>query len=160
MRLGEDHTLILLLRHAKGISTEFTSMSGLATLDLLDGTFTVEVSGLTVDDCGVWLVDNLPSPGNSVMLEASDRMVHVGELTHVNGASSLKTQLDPENLKGFQLDQLVVVPRGKTPDEACLFAGSPSLFQRLYYNEQIGRIETSLTPAGGTTVGITSTFAI
>jgi len=43
---GEDRMLVLPLKHTKGISTVFTRATGKASLDLLNGSLSVEVSGL------------------------------------------------------------------------------------------------------------------
>ncbi len=63
---GAERKLVLPLRYSQGLSTEFTKASGRATLDLSEGSLSVEVSGLRRETShDVWLVDNRPGPGHS-----------------------------------------------------------------------------------------------
>ena len=50
----------------------------------------------------------------------------------------LQAQLSVQDLWGFELDRLVITRSNGNPKDAILLSGSPSLFQRLYFNEQRG----------------------
>ena len=139
---GADRNLVLPLRYSKALSAKFTNAQGIAKVDLTNGSISVEVSGLPDKDVfDVWLVDNKSAPNHSVKPEPWDKLVRVGSLKH-EGATSrrLEARLDREALKGFKIDLIVVAISGKGPGEASLIFGSPSLFQRLYYNEQRGQV--------------------
>jgi cytochrome c peroxidase len=137
---GAEQHVVLLLRYSKGLSATFTRANGQARLDLVDGTVTVEVSGLPEAEAfDVWLIDNRPGPGHSVKPEPGDAMIHLGSLQHEAGVATLQANLSLDSLTDFQLDLVVVVRAGAAPGEAGLLFGSPSLFQRLYYSEQRGQ---------------------
>jgi hypothetical protein len=151
---GGDRQLTLTLRYSKGLSAAFTTAHGQATLDLVDGNVTVEVSGLPEAEAfDVWLVDNRPGrpgPGQSVRPEPGDVMIPLGSLQHRAGIAALHTTLHQEVLTDFQLDLIVVTRAGAAPADAGLLFGTPSLFQRLYYSEQRGqfaRMEEIEAPA-------------
>ncbi len=135
-RNGADRNLVLPLSYSKGLSAEFTKAHGNATLDLIGGSLSVEVSGLSDEEAfDVWLIDNRPGPGHSVKPEAADAMVRVGRLKHREGTATLQAPLGREALPGFEIDLVVVARAGEVPGEAGLLFGSASLFQRLYYSE-------------------------
>jgi hypothetical protein len=139
MQNGLDRKLALPLGYTKGLSAEFTQAHGQAILDLVDGAFSFEVSGLSDKDAfDVWFVDNRPGPRHSVKPEPGDGLVKLGRLDHGQGMGRLEVRLDRQALKGFKLDLLVVARADKHPGEGGLLFGSPDLFQRLFYNEKWG----------------------
>ena len=150
---GGDRQLFLGLSYSKGLSAEYTKARGWAMLDLLDGSLFVEVSGLPdKESYNIWLVDNQPGPAHSVKPDPDDKIVNVGRLLGDGGTARLHTQLSLEALSGLELDLIVVAREGTFPGEEDLLVGSPSLFQRLYYNKRRGlfamlaSVETSVTP--------------
>jgi cytochrome c peroxidase len=145
---GEDRRIILLLNYSKALSARFTNARGQATLDLVDGSLSVVVSGLSEHDAwDVWLIDNRPGPGRSVKPEPGDVMVRVGGLMHEGDTATLQAHLGHEVLAGFEVDLVVVTRAGEDPGAGGLLFGSPSLFQRLYYSEQRWRF--AVADAGG-----------
>ncbi len=139
VRAGADRALVLPIGYSKGLSTRFVPARGTATLDLVEGSISVRVSGLahnTVYD--VWLVDNRPGPDRSVRPEPGDSMLRVGRLQPSGKTARLDAHLGRELLTSFKLDQVVVTPADQNPATAGLLFGSPSLFQRLFYAEQWG----------------------
>jgi cytochrome c peroxidase len=134
---GADRNLVLGLGYDKGLSFKFTSAHGVAKLDLTNGSISVNVSNLPDKEAfDVWLVDNQPAPEDSVKPEPWDKMVRIGSLKQEGKTSKLEAHLDREALKDFKLDLVVIEPSGKTPGEADLLFGSPSIYQQLYYSEQ------------------------
>ena len=105
-------TLRLPLHYSKGLSSDFTKAHGNATVDLVIGSFSVNVSGLsdkaTYD---VWLIDN--RGGHSVAPEEDDARINVGTLSHREGSATLQGQLNAEALRDFELDLVVVSPTAK-----------------------------------------------
>ena len=138
VRQGGDRRLTLPLGYSKGLSGEFTKAQGKMTLDLIDGSLSVVISGLSAKEVfDVWLVKNRPGPGRSIKPEPGDAMVRVGSLRHEGDALRLQARLGQEALRGFQLDLVAVARAGKFPGEGTLF-GSPSLFQRIFYSGERG----------------------
>jgi len=130
---GDDHMLRLSLQYTKGLSTEFTRAHGKAALDLSTGLLVVDVTGLpTGQDYDVWLVDNRKG---KVMLSA---MISGGTFRHQEGSAQIEVFLKAKDFWGFELDRLVVTRSGENPQDSILLSGSPSLFQRLYFNEHRG----------------------
>ncbi len=138
---GADRNLVLPLGYSKALSFKFTNAHGITKIDLVNGSISVEVSGLSDKEAfDVWLVDNKSAPKDSVKPEPWDKMVRVGSLKHEGTTSRLYARLNREALKDFKIDLLAVAQDNKGPGEAGLLFGSPSLFQRLYYNEQHGQV--------------------
>jgi hypothetical protein len=148
-RNGADRRLVLPLRYSKGLSAEFTKADGHASLNLIDGSVSIKVAGLSDKEAfDVWLIDNRPGPGQSVKPEPGDVMVRIGRLTHKQGTATLQARLDRETTAGFKLDLVVVARAGENPGDAGLLVGSPTLFQRLYYSEQGGEFARLADTAG------------
>lgn len=125
---GGDRNVRVGLGYSKGLSTEHRSAQGAAHLDLLDGQVEVEISGLT-ETTEVWLVDNQPGPGKSVVPEAGDDMVPLGSL---DAQGRLRASLGDDFFQTFELDLVVVSRAGETPVDDRLLVGSRSYFERLY----------------------------
>ncbi|MEE8539889.1 MAG: hypothetical protein V3S54_08730, partial [Woeseiaceae bacterium] len=136
---GGDQRLVLPLGYSRGLSAEFTKAHGQAKFDLTDGSVSVEVSGLpegaTFD---VWLIDNRPGAGHSVKPEPADAMVRLGSLRHAADTATLEADLAEVIHPEFEIDLVTVARGGEDPGRGGLLFGSPSLFQRLYYNKPGG----------------------
>ena len=66
VQYGEDGRLVLPLGYVKGLSAAFTQAKGKATLDLVNGALSVEVTGLPTDQShDIWLIDNGASQGQA-----------------------------------------------------------------------------------------------
>ena len=136
---GSNQLLTLPLSYIKGLSTEFTNGSGLATLDLFDGLLSIEVFGLpNTTTYDVWLIDKHTETRHDSKLNSSKGSLLIGHLSSSEKIASLQVKLNVNELPGFKLDQLAVSHVGKHPEQGGLLFGSPNLFQRLYYNEQRG----------------------
>jgi cytochrome c peroxidase len=124
-----DSELVIPLSYSKGLSSEFTQAHGLATLGLLDGSLHVVVQGLADPaDHEIWLRDNRE--------DGQDAVIRLGMLEKRGDAGVLRANLDANATLGFELDRVVVTRAGRSPEEASLLVGSPSLFQRLYFAEK------------------------
>jgi hypothetical protein len=144
---GGDRNVGLALRWSKGLSMESTKATGEVKLDLIDGWVVVEVRGLAdTADWEVWLVDNQPGPGRSVLPEPGDKTLRAGTLRREGDVDRLRAHLGPGAFQAFEVDLVVVArPGGELGHRGVLF-GAPGLFQRLYTQARTGR---SLTPAAG-----------
>jgi hypothetical protein len=147
-----DRKLVLPLRYSKGLSARFTKAGGHLTLDLTNGSLSVEVQGLPpTETFDVWLIANRPGPGRSVKPETGDAMLRIGRLKPKGSATTLETHLDRKQLAGFAIDLVVVTRAGESPEDGGLLFGSPTLFQRIYYSEQAGRLATFVERGRGGT---------
>jgi cytochrome c peroxidase len=116
----------------KGLSSDFTKAKGIAQFNLEKGTVSVRVKGLEdASVCDVWLVDNQPGPGRSVLPEPGDRMVNVGRLQFEDDNAWLDGQIAA--LSDFKVDLVVVVRRNGSPGQDGILYGTTSLFQRRYH---------------------------
>ncbi|MGQ0591519.1 MAG: hypothetical protein ACT4QB_02405 [Gammaproteobacteria bacterium] len=135
--------------YSKGLSSQFSRAKGTATLDLKDGSLTVEVSGLPEGKgFDVWLVDNRPGPKASVKPEGGDGFLRVGRLRPEAGKASLGTVLEADIVKGFKLDLVVVAEANGTASDAGWLYGTPTLFQRLYYGEERASVDRAARGTG------------
>lgn len=137
--IGDNESLTLALGYSKALSVDFTEARGSARIDLVDGSVSVEVSGLAGDEAyDVWLIDNRPGPGRSVRPEAGDEMLRLGTLEPKTGGVALSTSLSDRELQGFEIDLVAVARTGQSVQDAGLLFGSPSLFQKLYHHDREG----------------------
>src|SRR5689334_15507441 len=80
-KTGGDRNLVLPIGWFKGLSTEPTDARGLVKLDLVDGVVSVKASGLSpTQSWDVWLVDNHPGDGRTVLPEPGDDLMRIGTL--------------------------------------------------------------------------------
>jgi len=136
---GAESKITLGLGYDKALSYTLTKARGQASLDLINGAFSVEVTGLNEkENYDVWLIDNIEGPKKSVKPEKGDVIAKIGTLKNDDGSLKLYNQIDPKKFINFKLDLVAVTPEGKAPSDSGLLFGSPSLFQRLYYSELRG----------------------
>jgi cytochrome c peroxidase len=136
---GGDASVTLALRWAKGLSVEFTKAYGIARLDLLAGSVVVEAHGLDGREWEVWLVDNQPGGGRSVMPEPGDTLKHLGRLRTEDGVARLRAELGPQAFATFEVDLVAIARPGDDPGQSGVLYGAPSLFQRLYTRARTGQ---------------------
>lgn len=116
----------------KGLSSEFSKAKGIAQFNMEKRTVSVRVKGLENSNISdVWLVDNQPGMGRSVLPEPGDRMVNVGSLQFEDDNAWLDGQI--VELPDFQVDLVVVARRNGTPGQDGVLYGTTSLFQRMYH---------------------------
>ena len=138
---GTDGHLVLSLHYVNGLSEEFTQARGKATIDLSSGFLSVDVTGLPDDQThDVWLIDNRRGLETNTTINSTDGLIRVGELHNQEGKAVFQVELRAQDLWGFELDRLVITRSKDNPKEAILLSGSPSLFQRLYFNEKRGHV--------------------
>lgn len=136
---GGYQQLVLPLVYSKGLSAKFTRAHGQAKFDLLDGSVSVTVSGLPEEvTYDVWLIDNRPGPGHSVKPEPGDALVRLGSLQHAEDTATLRADLAEVIHPGFKIDLVTITQGGEDPGQGGLLFGSPSLFQKVYYNQPGG----------------------
>ena len=135
---GGDKNLVLAMGWFKGLSTGHTYASGIAKFNLVDGTVTVAINGLSKDEgWDVWMVDS--APGRSIGLEGDDNMVRLGSLKHEPKVATIAVDLGKDAFTTFNMDLIVVTKAGKTPIEDRTLMGSTSLFHRMYRSKQQGQ---------------------
>ncbi|MCK5188717.1 MAG: hypothetical protein KAR12_01535, partial [Methylococcales bacterium] len=129
---GKEHLVSLPLTFVKGHSSEFNQAKGRAKLNLINGEFGVNISGLDPDSSfDVWFLDKQENTAVS-----SSNNLHIGQLQRNNSTASLQITLNASDLAGFELSRVVITHATQTPEQGTLLSGSPTLFQRLFYNER------------------------
>ncbi len=144
---GGSRNLAFALGWSKALSAEHTSARGVARLDLIAGSIDVEVEGLdgtTVGD--VWLVDNKPVAGDTVMPEPHDRYVFAGALDATSSPARLVARLGRDAFLDFDVDLVVVTRKGEEPGRGGILFGSPTLFQRMFRRAERESIGLPATP--------------
>jgi hypothetical protein len=132
---GGDSNIVVALGRARNHAAESRRGAGSSRIDMRSGKVTAQITGLDGDrDYELWLVDNVGTSGESALPDPDDRMVKVNAVRR-DGASDtvvLAGQVDPELYDHFQVDMIVVAPRGQSPVTGGVLFGSLSLFQRVY----------------------------
>lgn len=134
---GGDRNWVIPMGWFKGLSTEHHYANGKATLNLIDGTVSVEVEGLPdAEGMDVWLIDN---GVGSVLPEAGENMMRIGSLKREGKVAKLKADLGSSAFSNFELDLIVVTKTGMSPIENRMLVGTTTLFHRLYRTKQLGQ---------------------
>lgn len=145
---GGASTLRLVLAPPSGAAERAPAEArGLAVLDLANGRLRVNVAGLPPGPVyEVWLLNRHttsaapsgPAPG----------FIKLGTLEETPNTLSFSTGLDRDLYFGFTLDAVAVIRSGDSPAAGGLLAGSPGLFQRLYYGDRPGTVARIAAPGG------------
>ena len=128
---GGDRHVRVALRYSKGLSSEWSEASGTVSLDLARGRVQAQIAGLPEGEFDLWLVDNRPAPGRSVLPEAGDAHFRVGRLEREGPLARLHAALPPALLGELQIDVITVTRSDRGPKRGVLY-GSLPLFQRIY----------------------------
>jgi hypothetical protein len=135
---GGDRNVVMSMGYLKGLSTEKMNAAGQVTLNLIDGTVSVQAEGLSKKEVwDFWLIDN--GPGSSVTPDARDSMVRVGSLKQQGKLAKLEANLGSKAFVNFDPDLYVVTRAGKNPAEERILVGTTTLFHRLYKSGQRGQ---------------------
>ena len=135
---GGDRNVVMPMGYIKGLSTKKTNAAGQVTLNLIDGTVSVQAEGLSKAEAwDFWLIDN--GPGSSVTPDAGDTMVRVGGLKHRGKFAKLEANLGSEAFVNFDPDLYVVTRAGKNPADERILVGTTTFFHRLYQSGRRGQ---------------------
>ncbi len=130
---GSPETLKVSLGYSKVLSKNLTNGHGQMALNLKSGNLTLKTSGLDDGNYSLWLVDNR---NGSVMPQATDNLMQLGNFAVANGKGQFETQLQRQQLMGFTLDSIAVTQQGLTPAQGLSIVGSPDLMHKLYYADK------------------------
>lgn len=137
---GGERNIILPMSSSRVEMSKEASAYGLAKLNLIDKTVSVEVRGFSETEAlDFWLIDNASDSGGTVLPEEGDALVHVGSLSHKGGVAKLDASFGHEVSADFEPDFIAITPAGKSPVEMRLLTGQTTLFHRLYHSEKQGR---------------------
>ena len=137
---GGERNIILPMSSSRVTASNQPSGYGLARLNLVDKTVSVEVSGFPETEAlDFWLIDNASASGGTVLPEEGDALVRVGSLSHKGGVAKLDASFGQEVSTDFEPDFIAITPAGKSPVEDRLLTGQTTLFHRLYHSEKAGR---------------------
>lgn len=123
---------VLTLQWTRGLSQDFSKAKGIAQLNMETDMVSVRINGL--DDTGisdVWMVDNLPGEGRSVVPESGDNMIKLGDLKFEDGYAWLDAKV--EDLASFNVDMMVLARRDGDPARDGVLFGTTSLFQKVFH---------------------------
>jgi hypothetical protein len=147
---GGERNIVLPMNACQGISTEKEGVYGLATLNLIDGRVSVEVRGLPgAEGLDLWLIDNKPGVGRTILPEPGDAMVEVGSLTMEGDVAKLDAGFGDGEPEAFEPDLVVITHAGKSPIQDRLLTAQTTLFHRLYRSAkrgQFGVLRDSVEP--------------
>jgi hypothetical protein len=135
---GGDSNVDVVLRWHKALSSETTTARGMAHLDLIDGSVSVELEGL--NDLGaadVWFVDNVEGAARSVRPEPGDRFLYAGAVESDAAGKGVLRKFIGAELRELEVDLVVVTRKGASPSDTGILFGSLPLFQRLYSRDRI-----------------------
>jgi cytochrome c peroxidase len=137
---GGERNIILPMSSSRVTTTAQASAYGLAKLNLIDKTVSVEVRGFSETAAlDFWLIDNASASGGTVLPEAVDALVRVGSLSHEGGVAKLDASFSTEVSPDFEPDFIAITPAGKSPIEERLLTGQTTLYHKLYHSEKQGR---------------------
>jgi hypothetical protein len=144
---GGDANIALRLGRSVMSSID-TDAEGLAHLDLVNGTITLQTDGLP-ESGDVWLVDN-QGDGHSLP-DAGDKMLLLGTLDVLEEDAeqhAAELSFDVGVLDALQVDLVVISEPGRTPVEGGILFGAVPLFHRVYTDERMreerGRLPRAL----------------
>ncbi len=130
-----NRKIALPFTYRKGLSVDTppTKATGTASLDLDRGVLDVVISYLPTEvNYDLWLVDRFPD-------KDEDNNIRLGQLSHDGNLSSFQSRLNSKQLQGVEMDQLVITLANQTPRQGAILFATPSLFQRIYYDEIRGK---------------------
>lgn len=138
---GGDRDVIVPLGSGRGFTHGRDPAAGAVRLDLVDGRVAATVNDLAPHArFDLWLVDNRPADGASVLLDPGDRRLLAGTVTtDAEGHATLEDTSLPE-LSSFEVDLVVGVPSGADPADAGVIFGVPRAFQRVYTRTRRGEL--------------------
>jgi hypothetical protein len=130
---GGDSNILVALGRARHQSSSGERMSGATRIDMKTGNITAEIRGLPADQAyQLWLIDNIDAGKGSSLPDAEDRTVLVGQLSRDGPLAKLDSRVGVDLFDRFQVDTVVVAPKGEDPSKSSVLFGSLTLFQRLY----------------------------
>lgn len=139
-RNGGERNIILPMSSSQGTSTQQPGAYGLAKLNLIEKTVSVEVRGFPETEAlDFWLVDNKKGEGRTLLPEPGDAMVKVGPLGRTDGVAKLDTSFSSQEPEGFEPDFLAITKAGMSPVEDRLLTAQTTLYHRLYHSDKLGR---------------------
>ncbi|HEU4387971.1 MAG TPA: hypothetical protein VFV34_09260 [Blastocatellia bacterium] len=134
---GGERNIILPMNASQTRATERSGVYGLATLNLIDRSVSVEVRGFRDnDELDLWLVDNKTG---TVLPEPGDVLVKAGALRSMGGVAKLDAGFSNQEPEEFEPDYVAITARGKSPIEDRLLTAQTTLYHRLYHSEKTGR---------------------
>lgn len=134
---GGDRNMVVPMGPFKGLATVESYAHGKVTLNIVDGTVSVEAMGLPESGSyDFWMVDN--GAGSSIMPDSDDNMTRVGTLKRMGDVQKLEANLGSEAFEDFDPDLFIVTRAGKDPPADRIIVGTTTLFHRLYRSSQRG----------------------
>ncbi len=123
--------------YSRALFGQKNEIRAVAKLNLLDGEFNVKLKGLEAHkDYSIWLTGHAKT-NHSQKVEKK-----LGNLSTLASEANFATRLLREQLADFSLDRIVLTAAEQDKATPALIAGSPNLFQRMYYSGQLWSVAT------------------
>lgn len=136
---GGDRNMVLSMGWFKGLSTEESFATAIASVDLIEGRVKIEANSLPEKGpYEVSLVDNLSGDGRCAIPEEGDRIMQIGTLIYNGEAARFVADLGSRAFAEFEIDLVIISRAGKSPIESRVIVGTTTLFDRLYRSAQRG----------------------
>ena len=148
--INGDRDVVVRLAPSRFFATERVETHGYVGLDLIGGTATIELAKLdrAVD---VWILDNKPGQGKSILAEDGDVLIHLGQLlpTKDGSPARLAVDLGADGFRGVAVDWVLVSAAGTHPGTSRLLYGTRHVNETRYTRERLARegfVEEAVVP--------------
>ncbi len=148
--LNGDREIVIRVATSRNYVTERVDAHGYVRLDLLAGKVAIELDQLdrAVD---VWLLDNKPGDGKSILPEDGDVLIPLGRLAPNKDGSTarLETHFGPERFRGVEVNWILVSEAGADPATSRLLYGTRPYLENLYTRKRLARegyVEEQIAP--------------
>ena len=133
---GPSNVVRLSLSNLRGLSNEAVNAGGEVVVDLATGAVRSTVRLLPDEQTfDLWLIDNLPGPGQTTLAQHGDGLIRVGAYAAAAGNHVLSVSLGAAAFADFFPDRAFVVRAGQSPVEGFLLTGPSTLFARLRHRQ-------------------------
>lgn len=127
---GGDQFLTIPLHFNAGFSTSRIKSLSTIRVDLYSGEFLADIKGLPTGSYHLWLEGSLKKDETKILAK------YLGELINIEGRQYLTAQLNKVDMQSMYLNRFVVSVQSQQPLTSSLLVGSPSLFQKIFYEDQ------------------------
>ena len=137
---GDRSVPVFLSSSRRGLSTEEVEAHGFVELDLIAGRALIELKGLA-EPVDVWLLDNKPGPGQSILPEPGDVLIHLARVPPGDGGAVVTVEKDfgADFFRGVEVNWILVARAGEPPARSRLLYGTRSYFEILYTRQRLAR---------------------
>ena len=138
--INGDRDVVIRLAPSRFFATKKVETHGFVRLDLIEGKVAIELAKLdqAVD---VWLLDNKPGPGKSIVPEDGDVVIHLGRLAPTKDGADVffEKNLGPDAFRGVEVNWIYVSEAGADPAKSRLLYASRTSYENRYTRARLAR---------------------